>query len=244
MKWMITCMVVIGCFFFSGAIMAERLRIAVASNFAQVLTQIAQQFELEFNQGIDVIPGSTGKFYAQIKQGAPFDIFLAADVKRPQLLEHDLLIIMNSRITYAVGQLALWTVHSKNAFDLLKSNKLTKLAIANPKFAPYGQAATEVLRYFNLYDQVKNKLVYGENVAQAFKFVQSGGADAGFVPLAFVKNAPGKYWLPSSASYHPIEQQLVILKSTNQLELARRFVSYLGSDKIKILISNYGYSVP
>jgi len=224
--------------------MAEQLRIAVAANFAPVLTQIAQYFEKESNHHIDIIPGSTGKFYAQIKHGAPFDIFLAADVKRPQLLERDLLIVLNSRKTYAIGQLALWTAHEENVIELLKSNRFSKLAIANPQLAPYGQAAIEVLRYLNLYDQVRNKLVYGENVAQTFQFAQSGGADMGFVPLAYVNNSHGNSWLPPPDSYHPIEQQLVIIKSTRHLKLAQRFIRYLDSDKMKILISNSGYTVP
>ena len=233
-----------GAIVFSGQALAERLRIAVAANFMPVLTQIARQFEQETNQHIDVVQGSTGKFYAQIIRGAPFDIFMAADVRRPQLLEHDQLIIENSRITYAVGQLVLWEPSKQNVFERLKSGRFTKLAIANPKLAPYGQAAIEILRNLKLYDRIKNKLVYGENVAQAFQFVHSGGAELGFVPLAFVKKVQGNYWLPPAASYHPIEQQLVILRSTGHLILAQRFIKYISSAKMKTFISNNGYVTP
>jgi len=244
MKLLMTWVLLIGTVIFSGQASAERLRIAVAANFAPVLTQIAQLFEQETNQHIDIIQGSTGKFYAQIIRGAPFDIFFAADAKRPQLLERDQLIVSNSRMTYAIGQLVLWTASQQDVFERLKSGNFTKLAIANPKLAPYGQAAIEVLRTLNLYDQVNSKLVMGENVAQAFQFVHSGGAEMGFVPFAFVKKAQGNYWLPPVSSYHPIEQQLVILRSTGHLALAQRFIEYLSSDKMKTLISNSGYVTP
>jgi len=223
---------------------AANLRVAVASNFAPVLTIIANQYQQEFNQHIDIVQGSTGKFYAQIKQGAPFDIFLAADVERPARLEQEAMIVPNSRKTYATGLLVLWSARNQQPIKLLSSGQFDKLAIANPKLAPYGVAAIEVLQYLNLYEQVKNKLVYGENVSQAFQFVQSGSADLGFAPLSQVKDKSFTYWTAPSPSYRPIEQQLVILKNTRYKNQALQFVGFLTRADIKTIIISHGYQIP
>lgn len=197
---------------------AEQLRIAVASNFYSTLSLIKQQFEKEYNEKIVIIKGSTGKLYAQIKHGAPYDIYMAADVRRPQLLEEQQLTIKNSRYTYANGLLALWSKKNQdNVLSLLQKGQFKKLAIANPKTAPYGFATTEVLSALKLNEIVKDKIVYGENIAQAFQFVQSGSATLGFVALSYVKPINKEYWQVPQYLYSPLKQQMVILiKSKNK----------------------------
>ena len=226
----------------SAQVWAETLRVAVASNFVATLELIKQQFEKQHQHTIVIIKGSTGKLYAQIKHGAPYDVFLAADVARPRLLEQDDMIAENSRYTYAVGQLVLWSPkYPDNILEILKSGNFKKLAIANPKIAPYGKAAIEVMQQLNVYQKSKPKLVYGENVAQAMQFIQSGSAELGFVPLALVKPLSNSYWMIADNAHHKLEQQLVILKSTSQLSLAISFVNFIKRDDIKALIKAQGY---
>lgn len=169
-------------------------------------------------------------------------MFLAADIERPQILEKQKLIIPGSRTSYAIGQLALWSKNkTRNAIEILKTNQFRKLAIANPKTAPYGRAAIETLQQLKIYPQVKAKLVYGENIAQAFQFVQSGSADIGFVALPHVKSLNDNYWLPAANSHHRLEQQMVILASTKNPELAKTFANYMQTEVIKQLIREQGY---
>jgi len=220
---------------------AEELHVAVAANFYSTANLIKQQFEKENNDTLIIIRGSTGKLYAQIKHGAPYDIFLAADSKRPALLEQENLILHNSRKTYAIGQLALWSKNNNKPLEQLKQNNFNKLAIANPKIAPYGQASIDTLKYLGLYNQVIKKLVYGENISQAYQFVQSGSADLGLVALSQIKNSNYVYWLPPGNSHQALEQQLVILKSSKHPELARRLSQFILSQDIQELVRQQGY---
>jgi len=222
---------------------ATNLRVAVASNFAPTLQLIARRFSQTFHQPVDIIRGSTGKFYAQIKQGAPFDIFMAADEERPRLLEQQALIVPESRYTYATGKLVLWSPKHSNPLEKLKSGDFSKLAIANPAIAPYGRASLEVLRYLKCYEQAKDKLVYGENVAQAYQFVKSGNAELGFIPLSYVNAETSIFWSPMEGSYQPLDQQLVILKSSTQLSFARQFVDFLKRPEIRSFIRSRGYAL-
>lgn len=250
--------------------LANNLRVAVAANFYTTLQPIAKAYEKSVHQHVDIIKGSTGKLYAQIINGAPFDVFMAADVERPQHLEQAGLIVSGSRYTFAIGQLALWEPHAKKRansamslpqqiHDELLKGRFTRLAIANPETAPYGKAAIEVLRFLYLLKQVQPKLVYGENIAQAYQFVQSGNASMGFVALSYVKKSYVKesnakkpntnnkdidYWLPSPNLYSSLEQQLVILKSSKQISQAQRFVSFLQQKDTKIFIQDQGYLMP
>ena len=231
---------------------AETLRVAVAANFSATLALIKHRFEESFPHKIVVIRGSTGKLYAQIRHGAPFDVFMAADVARPLRLEQDHLITDHSRYTYAIGQLALWWPKKSPAADGsanpseairqgLLEGRFNKLAIANPKTAPYGRAALEVLQYLHVYEQCRPKLVYGENIAQAYQFVESGSAALGFVALSYVKGSSADYWLPPAEAYTKLEQQLVILAASKNQALAQRFADFMRRDDIKSIIKAQGY---
>jgi len=230
--------------FFSLSLKAEELRIAVASNFYSTLSLIKNQFENVYDDKIIIIKGSTGKLYAQIKHGAPYDIYMAADIKRPKLLEQQGLILKNSRYTYASGLLVLWSKkYKEDVLKQLKKGAFNKLAIANPKTAPYGFAAKEILFKMGLYNKVKSKMVYGENIAQTFQFVQSGSADLGFVALSYVKQTNDQYWQVPDKLYTPLKQQMVILKNSKKRKLAIKFMEFIKRKNIKEMIKHQGYTI-
>lgn len=231
-------------FLLVSSIQAEDLRVAVAANFYSTLSLIKKQFEKTYGDKLVIIKGSTGKLYAQIKHGAPYDIFMAADIKRPLLLEQQQLIVKDSRYTYAGGLLALWSKkHGKKALSKLKKGAFNKLAIANPKTAPYGYAAMEVLSELELKDKIKKKIAYGENIVQAFQFVQSGSADMGFVALAYVKEIDSDYWRVPEYLYRPLKQQMVILKRSKKKGVAKKFMKFIKRKNIKLMIKNQGYTI-
>jgi len=233
-------------------IAADEIKVAVASNFYPAMKEIVLQYELKQSQSsaknnIVLISGSSGKHYAQIINGAPFDIFFSADKVRPTLLEKKGLSESGSRFTYALGRLVLWS--SLDGFvekdERLYNNDLRFLAIANPKIAPYGVAAREVLISINLWEDLQSKLVRGENIAQTFQFVNSGNAKLGFISYSQLRNPNyplvGSFWEVPQSLYKPIEQQVVLLKKSS---LAKDFLSFIGSDESLNIISKYGYDLP
>tara|TARA_B110000196_G_scaffold65680_1_gene55397 strand:+ start:1575 stop:2351 length:777 start_codon:yes stop_codon:yes gene_type:complete len=217
---------------------ADHLRIGVASNFRSTLEQIATGFELAHNIEVEVSAASTGALFAQVKSGAPFDILFAADSIRPALLESE--GHTRLRRTYAYGQLVFWTPGKPANETTLKRYKGT-MAIANPRHAPYGKAATDTLELM----QVKSdRVVYGTNIAQAFNFVRTGNAPAGLIALSQIKylNVPAiEFWVVPPESYAPIEQQLVVLKDASMK--AELFVAYTFDPGTIRLIEKSGYLV-
>ena len=231
-----------------GWSMGEEIRVAVSSNFAHAIHSIARHFEAGTDHKVTLIFGSTGKHYAQIWNGAPFDAFFAADVRRPQQLEKESLVVPGSRFTYAVGKVVLWsprTGYVDPQASVLEGGGFQYLAIANPKFAPYGKAAREVLQARRLWDRLSGRLVRGENIAQTFQFVNSGNAELGFVAYSQVKRPDqpieGSIWEVPQALYTPIQQQAVLLKDK---EAARDFLSFVRSDVALKIIRDYGYDTP
>ena len=217
---------------------ADDLRIGVASNFRSTLEQIATGFKLAHNIEVEVSAASTGALFAQVKSGAPFDILFAADSIRPALLESE--GHTRLRRTYAYGQLVFWTPGKPANETTLKQYKGT-MAIANPRHAPYGKAATDTLELM----QVKSdRVVYGTNIAQAFNFVRTGNAPAGLIALSQIKymNVPAiEFWVVPPESYAPIEQQLVVLKDASMK--AELFVAYTFDPGTIRLIEKSGYLV-
>ncbi|MDC1535849.1 molybdate ABC transporter substrate-binding protein [Candidatus Thioglobus sp.] len=233
-------------------IAADEIKVAVASNFYPAMKEIVLQYELKQSQSfkkhkIILISGSSGKHYAQILNGAPFDIFFSADKVRPILLEKKGISETGSRFTYALGRLVLWS--SLDGFiekdEQLYSNDLRFLAIANPKIAPYGGAAREVLLSLNLWEDLQSKMARGENIAQTFQFVNSGNAKLGFISYSQLMNPSypvvGSFWEVPQSLYTPIEQQVVLLKKSS---LAKDFLSFIESDESLNIISKYGYDLP
>ena len=178
----------------SGPAAAEQIRVAVASNFKPAMQQIVADFESISGHSVTLVVGSTGKQYAQIINGAPFDMFFAADVLRPQLLENAQMVVPASRFTYAIGKLLLWSrevAYVDNLGSILSSGNFRHLALANPELAPYGVAAREVLQTKGLWDTLGKRMVKGENIAQAFQYVNSGNAELGLLPAHRYGN-PGR----------------------------------------------------
>ena len=229
--------------------LAKELRIAVASNFLLPLKALSKNFKESTGHKVVVISGSTGKLYAQIKQGAPFDILLAADSIRPERLEKEGIGVPGSRFTYAVGRLALWSTDStlplKNDLQVLNHKNFRYLAIANPKTAPYGKAAEQVLRKKGFWEQIQNRLVRGENISQTFQFVMTGNADIGFIALSQLRKNQGRgfSWIIPQEWHDPIRQQGILLKRAKTNKAARQFLNFIKSNRIQKQIQSYGYSL-
>lgn len=235
----------------SSAALAEDLVVAVASNFLTTLQQLAPDFENQSGHKVKVVSGSTGKLYAQIKAGAPFDVFLAARGKEVQLLEQDGLVQSGSRITYARGRLVLWSTTNPNvAVDgaaAMKSGELSVLAMANPAVAPFGVAAVEALHSHGIDAPYRFRVVRAEDVAQAFLYANSKNVDAAFVAesqiVAAQSQISGYMWRVPASDYQPIEQQAgVVARSKNKM-LAYAFLQYLQSAKTKQRLQSLGYDV-
>ena len=231
--------------FFPLQSMAEVIRVAVASNFKAAMIPIAERFKASTKHNVALSFGSTGKYYAQIINGAPFDLFFAADVERPMQLEKDGLVLPNSRFTYAIGKLVLWSAKPElvdSQGHVLQNSHFRHLALANPRFAPYGQAAQQVLQARGVWEQLMSRLVYGENIAQTFQFVNSANAELGFVALSQIKNAKhaaqGSFWYIPQALYKPIQQQVVLLKEN---AAARSLLSFMRSEQALQIMHDYGY---
>jgi molybdate transport system substrate-binding protein len=227
---------------------AEELRVAVAANFASALRDIAAEFERASGHSVKLAIGSTGKHYAQIRHGAPFDAFFAADAARPAKLESEGKIIAGSRFTYALGRLALWSPRGGLADAdgaVLSRGEFEHLAIANPRLAPYGFAARELLEQRGLWDSIQPKLVRGENIGQAYRFVRSGAAELGLVAFSQLRQpdapAGGSYWLVPAELHSPIEQQAVQL--TDKLAAAE-LLEFVRSETARDILSRYGYGLP
>ena len=242
------------CQFFIGThSMANEIRIAVASNFYPTMKAIVEEYELENYESskinkIVLISGSSGKHYAQIINGAPFDIFFSADKARPVLLEKEGIVENESRFTYALGKIVLWS--PANGFvdpkgQVLYDNNFRFLAIANPKIAPYGIATKETLVSMGLWKNMDKKLVRGENIAQAFQFINSGNAKLGFVSFSQLMSPNfslvGSFWEVPKSLYNPIEQQAVLLRDSL---LGRNFMEFVQTDKALNIISKFGYDLP
>ncbi|PKM46069.1 MAG: molybdate ABC transporter substrate-binding protein [Gammaproteobacteria bacterium HGW-Gammaproteobacteria-1] len=229
---------------------AEEVNVAVAANFTAPMNVIAAEFAKDTGHEAKLAFGSSGKFYAQIKNGAPFQVFLSADDAKPAKLEQEGMTVVGSRFTYAVGTLVLWSAKPGFVDDkaaVLKRGDYNKLAIANPKLAPYGAAAVEVLEGMGLMAAAEPKLVQGENIAQTFQFALTGNAELGFVALSQVmkdgKITSGSAWIVPGNLHQPIRQDAVILSSGEGNAAAVALMKYLQGDKAKAIIRSYGYDI-
>jgi molybdate transport system substrate-binding protein len=226
---------------------SRNLNIAVASNFAPAMNALTRAYPNAANDKIRVIAGSTGKLYAQIKNGAPFDLFFAADSRRPELLQAEGLVLDVSPYTYAIGKLVLWSPAQSRQFALeeLLTSEFRYLAIANPRLAPYGEAAQQVLQVLGFWNALQDRLVIGESIGQAYQFVDSGNADLGLLALSqFSANKSdydGYFELVPDTAYTPIKQQVVLLNDNSG---AHDFLRFVKSGAAKNIVRKYGYGVP
>lgn len=231
-------------------VLADEVQVAVAANFTAPIQAIAKDFEKDTGHKLVASFGATGQFYAQINNGAPFEVFLAADDSTPAKLEQEKQTVKGSRFTYAIGTLALWSAkpgYVDAQGEVLKTNDYKHLSIANPKTAPYGLAATQVLAKLNLTEATKGKLVEGQNITQAFQFVSTGNAELGFVALSQIykegKVENGSAWIVPSSLHDPIRQDAVILNKGKDNPAAKAFIDYLRGPKATAVIKSYGYQI-
>lgn len=236
--------------FSSGLVSADEVQVAVAANFTAPMQKIAVEFHKDTGDSAQLIFGATGKFYAQIKNGAPFEVLLAADHETPARLIREGEAVEGTQITYAIGKLVLWSskaglVDGNGA--ILKNAGIAHVAYCNPDLAPYGAAAAETMKSLGVFDALKPKLVMGENITQAYQFVASGNAEVGFVALSQVykdgRISGGSAWIVPSGLYSPIRQDAVILAKGKGHAAAARFLEYLKSDKAKAVIRSFGYDL-
>lgn len=248
MKRLIFFAAVTAAFFFTAFANAETVIVAVAANFTGPMKEIASEFEKETGYKTQLAFASSGKFFAQIKNGAPFQVFLSADGKKPEKLEQDGFAVPGSRFTYAFGSLVLWSANPDLVDpegEILQTNHFSHLALANPKLAPYGVAAQQTLENLDLWDELKDKRVMGENIAQTLQFVATGNAELGLVALSQVmkdgKLIGGSSWLVPSELYRPIRQDAVLLSTGKDNVAAKALLDYLKSNKAADIIKAYGY---
>lgn len=235
-------------FLIACAAHADEVQVAVAANFAAPAKRIAAEFEQATGHKAQLSFGATGKFYAQIRNGAPFEVLLSADDTTPARLEREGAAVAGSRFTYAIGRLALWSARPgfvDAGGEVLKGGAFRHLALANPQLAPYGAAAVEVLKSLKLHDALRAKFVQGENIAQTHQFVASGSAELGFVALSQVfrdgRIAEGSGWLVPAERHAPIRQDAVLLEKGRGKAAAAAWLQFLKGDKGRAIISAYGY---
>ena len=231
-----------------GLARADEVQVAVAANFTAPMQKIAAQFEQDTGHVAKLAFGATGKFYAQIANGAPFELLLSADDETPAKLERDGLAVAGTRFTYAIGTLVLWSATPglvDDAGAVLKSPALERVSIANPRTAPYGAAAIETMQALGVLDALRPKLVQGENIAQAWQFVATGNAPVGFVALSQVqqdgKLKSGSAWVVPARLHAPIRQDAVLLKTGAANPAASALLAWLKDAKAQAVIRAYGY---
>ena len=229
----------------AGPAVARDGHVAAAANMGQALRELAPAFRAQTGDRLVVSLGSSGTLYAQIRNGAPYDVFLSADAERPQRLEHEGLGVAGTRFTYAFGRLVLWAPHRARVdADTLKRGDFRHLALANPKAAPYGAAAYAVLERLGVLAALRPKLVQGEDIGQTFQFARSGAADLAFVAesqLRALGSVPGASWSPPADLYPPIAQQAILLKRSESYAPARAFLTFLKGKTAHAILARLGY---
>lgn len=229
---------------------AAEVIVAVAANFTAPMQKIAPLFEKDTGHKAILSFGSTGAFYAQIKNGGPFQVFLSADDETPLKLEREGYAVGGTRFTYATGKLVLWSKQQgfvDEKAEVLRSNNFQKIAIANPKLAPYGAAAIETINKLGLMQALQPKFVQGENIAQTFQFVNTENAQLGFVALSQVfsdgKITQGSGWIVPNNLHNPIQQDAVVLTAGQNNPAVSALIQYIKSDKAKVIIKSFGYDL-
>ena len=231
----------------------QEIRVAAAADLKFAMDELAGQFERQTGTTVRVTYGSSGNFFSQIQNGAPFDLFFSADIEYPKKLEAAGFAEAGSLYEYAVGRIVIWTLAAakvdvaKQRWNALLSDSVQKIAIANPEHAPYGRAAVAALRKAGIYEQVKAKLVYGENISQAAQFVQSGNAQAGIVAMALAVSPAmrdGQRWEIPAEMHPPIDQGAIVLKNSKNKDAARLFLEFVRSATGRAVLAKFGFTLP
>ncbi len=232
---------------------AEEITIAAASDLNFAFKELVAEYEKASGNRVKLTLGSSGNFFAQIQNGAPFDLYFSADISYPLKLEEAGLTVPGSLYRYAIGRIVMWARHDSHVdvtqgFNALRAPTIKKIAIANPKHAPYGRAAVAAMEHFKVYDQVKDRLVLGENISQAAQFIESGACDIGIIALSLAlapaMKAKGTYWEVPAEAHPPLEQGAVILKSSKQLASTKEFLAFVKSALGQEVMKRFGFVEP
>jgi len=232
---------------------AEEITVAAASDLNFAFKELVTEYEKTTGHHVKLTLGSSGNFFSQILNGAPFDLYFSADIGYPKKLEEAGLTVPGSLYLYAIGRIVLWASKESHldlskGLDVLREPTIRKIAIANPKHAPYGRAAVAAMEYAQVYDRVKDKLVLGENISQAAQFVESGAADVGIIAMSLALAPPmqavGHYWEIPADAHPPIEQGAVILKGVKSQASAKTFLSFIQGAEGQAMMKRYGFVVP
>ncbi len=232
---------------------AEEIAVAAASDLNFAIKEVIGVFEQQTGHRVKLSLGSSGNFYAQLQQGAPFDLYFSADIGYPKKLEEAGLTVSGSLYRYAVGRVVLWAPKSSpvdvsQGLTVLKEARVKKIAIANPKHAPYGRAAVAAMEHAQVYAEVKDRLVLGENISQAAQFIESGACDVGIIALSLAlapaMRSAGSYWEIPAEAHPPLEQGAAILKQSKHQELATSFLAFLQGPQGQEIMIRYGFTLP
>jgi molybdate transport system substrate-binding protein len=245
-RWLTQVLLVITCW---APAYADQVQVAVAANFIPPFKEIAAKFEKTTGHSVQVSAGSSGKFYAQIKNGAPFEVFFSADDERPKRLEDEGLGVKGSRFTYAVGRLVLWSPDPGlvTGEQTLRTAKFQHLAMANPKTAPYGLAAMQAMMKLGVWESLQSRIVQGENLGQTIGFIESGNAELGFVAFSQVLDpalkSKGSRWDVPMNLHDPIAQDVVLLTKGQSNPAAKALMEFMRGPQARTVIERYGYEV-
>jgi molybdate transport system substrate-binding protein len=230
---------------------AQEIAVAAAADLKFAMSEVAGQYEKQTGNKVNVTYGSSGNFFSQLQNGAPFDLFFSADIDYARKLETAGLAEPGTLYRYAIGQIVIWAPAdskvdvTKQGWKALLSGSVQKIAIANPEHAPYGRAAVAAMQKAGIYDQVKAKLVYGDNISQAAQFVQSGNAQVGIVALSLAVSSAmqdGKHWDIPADMHPPIEQAAIVLKNARNKDAARSFLDFVKTEAARATLAKYGFS--
>ena len=233
--------------------LVDDIAVAAASDLQFAIKELIVEYEKQTGHHVKLSLGSSGNFYAQLQQGAPFDLYFSADIGYPKKLEEAGLTVPGSLYRYAVGRVVLWApkqspVEVSKGLTVLRDAAVRKIAIANPKHAPYGRAAVAAMEQSQVYAEVKDRLVLGENISQAAQFIESGACDVGIIALSLamapVMKSAGSYWLIPAEAHPPLEQGAVIMKQSKQQDAARHFLQFMQSPQGQEVMTRYGFTLP
>lgn len=242
------CLVLLACTAVSPAF-AEPVLVAVAANFLPPFREVALEFEKTTGHTLRVVSGSSGNFYSQIQNGAPFDVFFSADNERPKKLEDEGLGVKDTRFTYAIGRIVLWSANADliKGEETLRAKNFKRLAIANPKNAPYGVAAMQTMQKLELWESLQPHIVMGESIGQTMGFIESGNAQVGFVALSQVMDpkvkGKGSHWQVPTHLHEPIQQDVILLTKGKENPGAKALLAFIGGPHAKAIIERYGYAL-
>jgi molybdate transport system substrate-binding protein len=232
---------------------AGELTVAAAADLSFAFKELVPAFEQQTGEQVKLTLGSSGNFFSQIQNGAPFDLYFSADIGYPKKLEEAGLVVPGSLYPYAIGRIVLWAGNESHfdlskGLEILREPTIKKIAIANPKHAPYGRAAVAAMEYFKVYDQVKDKLILGENISQAAQFIESGACDIGIIALSLAvapaMKSKGTYWEVPAEAHTSLEQGAVILKQAKNPEAARQFLEFIKGPHGQEIMKRYGFTLP